>query len=388
MIRWLDDRNQGDLLGFLADVPVNRSNRFPEWASRHPELKFEKWQEIGFLPAGYKETTTEALPILRSAKFEQFGGISWIEGGVSLARRGLITERAPLDRSLLRKIEPTTLRSNLDYAATAEGGTVLRTFDKTVFDFPASHAGQFRLVAIPDPKIKLRGGISELANDRVEYSFVTEGPAQIQAVAFDGRTTSSFTPAPIGELSVSHRQNGLAIAWQGRALDKAHALANALSAVGQPAAVLAVEPSVEAAVVIPAEGSIFVKSRGADSWARFGIAPKETSTLGKEWLSRTSDPSGRRTIRTALVDEDVVRDALARAGRLKATAADEGRNIVWWAVPEPPPAARLVQLDGGDGVVRAPGTMTTGRWRSSGRTCRHPGRRISAISVDAFLGAT
>ncbi len=69
VIGWLNQKDRGSLLGFLADYSVNRSRWFPNWVKHRPELKFQHWDRIGFYPHGYKEANTEALPLQYSSVY-------------------------------------------------------------------------------------------------------------------------------------------------------------------------------------------------------------------------------------------------------------------------------------------------------------------------------
>ncbi|MEP6913052.1 MAG: hypothetical protein ABI923_09870 [bacterium] len=116
VIGWLSNSNHLPAMGFLKDQTVFRGNAFPEWVRARKDLRFQKWNDVGFLPVGYKGSETEALPLL-STKYKEFGEDMVLSGGVSLGGKKTFATRTPLKPTT--KIGELVRRSDLDYAATA-----------------------------------------------------------------------------------------------------------------------------------------------------------------------------------------------------------------------------------------------------------------------------
>src|SRR5262249_20019798 len=154
---WLNDRDRGALLGFLADVPVDRSRWFGDWVQRRPELRFRRWDRIGFYPPGYQGATTEAMPLLTSEPFVQFGSVRRLSGGVSLAPKELFKGRAALSEGF----EQTLRRSNVNYSTAKAGGREFKTFQETQYSFKTLGERAAALDAVPKAGTKLRGRVSE-----------------------------------------------------------------------------------------------------------------------------------------------------------------------------------------------------------------------------------
>lgn len=64
VIGWLNANAQGERLGFLADVHVDRKQWFPDWAAAHRELRFDLWKDVGFHAPQRMGRKTESMPIL------------------------------------------------------------------------------------------------------------------------------------------------------------------------------------------------------------------------------------------------------------------------------------------------------------------------------------
>ena len=89
LISWLNESNNGSLLEFLGFVNVDHTNWFPDWVNKHEQLRYNKWNKVGFKNKGYKESKTEAMSILFSNSFTRFEGEWTLSGGVSLDSKNL-----------------------------------------------------------------------------------------------------------------------------------------------------------------------------------------------------------------------------------------------------------------------------------------------------------
>ena len=110
---WLNDAESGSFLDFLKDVSVQRNLWFPDWASsKGNQLRFNDWQRVPFYPKGYLNTSTEALPRLKSEDYLFFGNLGYFSGGVSLADEALFQNRTALSK--VDGLNDLVLRSNND----------------------------------------------------------------------------------------------------------------------------------------------------------------------------------------------------------------------------------------------------------------------------------
>ncbi|MDQ3920551.1 MAG: hypothetical protein M3348_18995, partial [Acidobacteriota bacterium] len=129
VVTWLNQKEQGSRLDFLRGETVNHDNWFPDWARQHPELRYRRWDDIGFNPRGSNGDATETLPLLYSAPYRLFGVGRTLSGGVTLAREETFAARAAL--SAETRVAQTALRSNLDLAES--GGSTLKTIEGVVY---------------------------------------------------------------------------------------------------------------------------------------------------------------------------------------------------------------------------------------------------------------
>jgi len=89
LISWLNETNQGEVLNFLNTVPVKRNHWFPDWVQTNSDrLNFSILEQVNFYQQGYKDSTTEAMPILASKPSQYKGESKFISGEVLLAKRG------------------------------------------------------------------------------------------------------------------------------------------------------------------------------------------------------------------------------------------------------------------------------------------------------------
>jgi hypothetical protein len=73
----------GNCMAFLHDVEVNRGHRFDQWVEERQELRWRGPVPLVDRP----DEPTECLPILQSRWYPQCGGVTFISGGVTTARR-------------------------------------------------------------------------------------------------------------------------------------------------------------------------------------------------------------------------------------------------------------------------------------------------------------
>jgi hypothetical protein len=319
LISWLNEKDRGDALGFLGDVTVDHSRWFPNWVRQQPELRFRRWDRVSFYEPGYKGSTTEALPILSSDPYVQFGTEHTLSGGVSLAPKEIFKSRA----ALTGEVNPLLRRSNVNYAsraATAEGVS-FKTLQESRYVFRPASAGRAAMEAVPKEGTKLRGRMAEVMTPRFER-IVTAESGQWEVAAKVG-------DHDLAVLSVRPTKNGLRVGLKSRDLATGQALARRASVSFDPLDAVARHADVEAALGTP-EG-VFARLRGSKSWLKLtaekpGAAGVE-STKGS--VARVADSkAGAQTYDLAFVDQRAPKAAL------------DGGNSVSIHVPE----------SGGDGL--------------------------------------
>lgn len=328
VIGWLNEVNEGDKLGFLANVAVDRSNVFPDWISRHPELKFRLWDHIRFFPAGYKGTTTEALPLLS-------GPVT--RGGVSLANKEVV-HRAPLASG----IEKSVLRSNLDYAVT-KGKDSLTTLDGSIFKLTNIDSNTASAVARAKPGAKFRGATAQLAGGDVE---------RVVALRADAvRVETRNVGVPIGDLEIGTSKNGFTVGWRAREIDRAHTIARTLSASREPDLLLLRDPTVDMVVKFPGEEATYaVKLSDSPRWVKFAPEKQLNVDIAEGWQLRAAaaEDKSLRNMQASVVNEAQLFDDLR--GHLVLEAANDGKPLLRVATDASPTDVRMIDIDAGGGT--------------------------------------
>ena len=279
VVGWLNNANNISALNFLADVPVNHSNVFPEWVRRQPNLRFRDWDKIGFYPAGYKGSTTEALPIL-SIKYNLFGEPYTLSGGVSLAGKETFSKRPPL-RSRI-SLPDVVRRSDLNYSAptkTVGGGRSITNLEGVQWKMNSSSPDKAEFLAVPKKETARRDSSIELP--------ATMGFKRTTSVSSDGMSVQSSAGAvPVADLNISKTTNGFKVGAQSRAMDVGHVIARRLSTSLDPETFLKQAPEVEEAYVHSNNSEYLIKTRGAQNWLRVGF---ESDNPNSPWDSRVAD---------------------------------------------------------------------------------------------------
>ena len=333
VISWLNELNEGTRLSFLANVDIDRSKVFPQWASHHPELRFQRWRDIGFYEAGHKGTTTETLPTL-------WGEVTG--GGVSLASKEGVAKRAPIPV----EVEKTILRSNLDYA-TSTGNTVLKTLDETVFTLKSRGANQFSVIAQAKPGAKFRATTAQLAHADIERTLV----AHTDTVSFEPRVGG----VPTGNLEIGRSSNGFRIGWRAREIDHAHSLARELSVALDPDLVLLNDPMVEAVVKFPGDATYAAKLHGSTQWVRLAPEQKPSVDIAAGWQLRAAEDSGQaiRNMQASIVDEVQLEAAIGTHQTIVVENSAGGKTLLHVSPDQPPDGAHIVEIQDGKFSVAA-----------------------------------
>lgn len=359
LIRWLNDAGKGDLLGFLAHVPVEHANWFPDWVRRHPELRFQRWEQVGFFDRGFQGSQAEAMPLLFSKPFYRFGEIRSISGGVSLARKGTIRDRIARVRDL--DVEPGMRRPSLTAARNGEDlkPVSLETKEGITYNFPESAPGGRTVNITAKPDVRLRSTSGEFGNVPVSQTVRAEaGGFEVEVEAGE---------VHVGRLNVERARGAFRVGWEGRDVDAGRALARRLSSHPRPDEMLALDPHVEVAYQLGDEGAFLVKMNNSERWMKItsgggGDLPPPGGPL--KVAVGDPDPGGRsHGFLLGWLDEQAAQRELSAAGRgLKIQPVERavlGENNfalgmrVQAHADAPPPGLTPVTIRGEDYVLRA-----------------------------------
>ncbi|HJZ74719.1 MAG TPA: hypothetical protein VKE51_23445 [Vicinamibacterales bacterium] len=351
LIVWLNTSNDGHLLEFLAAVDVNRSNRFTEWVRRHPELTFRNWSAIDFKPAGYESSRTEALAILASEPFQNFGRISVWEGGVSLAR-----PKEFLQRSALSDDVPALLRrGRLDYSKSNLASGELKTLQSVEYTLRNTGGNTASSVArVPTPQ-RLRGLISEFRHSDLERTIVKRSDGLVlQARAVN---------ADVGDLHVGRTPEGFRIAWRAREVDQGQTIARRLSRAPSIDVALMHDPSVDSVVKLPQDGEYLIKPIDGDRWMRLRTASGGDKVVRQGYDARVSGTgSGSRTVDVAWIDREIVAKQMNDVGWVRVSVGQTRESMIVSVESRGPPAgSRPHELRWAGGHIQAFEDGTDGR---------------------------
>jgi hypothetical protein len=346
LISWLNEKGQDQALGFLAGVAVDHSRWFPDWVRARPDLRFHRWDAITFHQPGYKGSTTEALPMLDSEEYEQFGEVHTLSGGVSLAPKALFRNRPVL----APKVNPLIRRSNLNYAArwATEEGLSFKTLQESQYTFRPLSSGRSALEILPREGTRLRGRVAEITTPKFERTVSsTMGRWEISARLGD---------RDLAMLRVRPTQNGLAVGLKSRELATGQALAHRASLTRGAPEVLARHADVEAAV--HTDQAVFVRLRGSDSWLKLAAEPSGPDVpSGAASVARVADPRpGAQPYDVLFVDASAPKAALT-AGESIAIEVPEssGSGLAIRVLARgPPPEVPLttVEIEWNGGTLR------------------------------------
>lgn len=322
VLGWLHQNSDLQALSYLAVVPVARNNWFPDWARRHGELRFRKWDTIKFFDRGTFGVTTEALPRLVSPAFEQFGEPGhYLAGGVSLASRATIAERPVLSTRVAEGLR----RANVRYTDTIGKG--FKTLDGVEYNF-ARRVDRYEVAIRPEAGMRLRGRVGEIANQPIARTLqVRGGGFEYQALAGD---------AQIGSLDIGRTANGFRVGWTSRDLDAGYSLGRRLSTSPNVGEALARDPQVMASTRL-ADGTYVARVRGSERWVRFAEEQKVASKLEGEWQARVAEfEPNARSVKMQWVDDAWVQtkvetgqyDQLILRARTGQTPGDELASLI------------------------------------------------------------
>ena len=310
VVAWLYHGGQQDRLAGLDKVPVDRSAWFPKWARGNTDLRFAQWSKVGFHPKGYKETTTEALPRLKSSRFSDYGGAfpTWqITGGVS----GASPSRDIGGRAALPSGQPTPgpIGRGWTPEAAGAGGKTAGTHRGIRYEFDGN--GRVRL--IPNPKAPLVGRDAEARTADLNRQ-ITAGPDGISL-------RTDLGGRPQDRLEVRVNRDGVVVTQQPGEVAAGNEVARDVSGAWfrdeVPWVALMGHRDVRYAIALP-DGSVLVKPRGSDTYLKLTPEEKPTAALPAGADGRTSSPLVRsKTVTTTRVEPEQVAGLIGDAEYLR-----------------------------------------------------------------------
>ncbi|KVX85402.1 hypothetical protein WL10_24275 [Burkholderia ubonensis] len=326
VVAWLNSDAVTNRLDYLNSVAVDRSNVFPAWVARHADLRFTRWDQIGFRKTGFADTTTESLPLLR-------GPVT--EGGVSLATRDAATRPV-----LANDVDSFLRRSNIKYsldanALKAEGKVTLHTLDETTFTLETVNRNRFLVRTKAKDGTLLRSPSTQLNNAEFE-SAVSTRPTEV-------RIASRVADAPLADLTIERKPNGFTIGLEARRIDRASALARDLSLADDPMARLAANPTVKTVIAKEGSDALFVRFEDADGWMEFAPEAGPRVEIDPQWQLRGSASMNEaaRVIQARTIQDQQMLASLGNQGHLAIQTTPNGGTMLVWVPDKPVPSDAL-----------------------------------------------
>ncbi len=354
IISWLNESKRGEVLGFLQDVPVSDDKWFPDWVQANiKQLKFKQWDtktcledfnstskqpKVCFYPRGYKGTTTEAMPLLSSESFTQFGESGFIiSGGVSLSNPQTIANRDPLPKN--SKISSLSLRGNIDYKSVKVNNKILsfNTLDGATYNLQID-SKIASVIAKAKNGTKFRDLDSEFINvkELVRQISRTDDGITINAVAGDTN---------IGSFSSSKTGNAFTVGWHSLDIDEGHSLARELSYYSRYddfETILIDHPKVNSVAKSKDAPVYYVKTNNSEKWLKlasggdggeippdytFRVASTEPPEIPDPWFIDPSDDSESLLLGWVDdLDDPEIQVIFSRSKHKKSSISEDIRN--------------------------------------------------------------
>lgn len=275
ILAWLNAQGQEGALKFLADVHVDRSYWFPDWAARQAGLRYTDWSKVGFFDRGDRRSHTEALPLLKSASYTQFGRKNYVlSGGVSLAAKDTFAAR----KALSAEAPELLRRSMADYAGQSAGQ--MKFLSGAVHTF-SSEAQTAKLISRAREGSKLRMAEGELAYGDLERTLRREANGLEIEAGVAGKSA--------GGLRIDADRSGLLVAWRNRELDGARLATKRASAAPDFAEALLNDREIAGLVRLPGADHYAFKLRDCEHWTEVLPETAESSHLASGWDGRVAD---------------------------------------------------------------------------------------------------
>jgi hypothetical protein len=337
IIGWLHSQQRGAALDLLDPVMIRTDYWFPDWARLRKELTFKQWDNLGFLTKGYGGSTTEALSIQYSERFEAFGENVWqVSGGVSLAGKTKVNEL----RSLQGDLAVAVRRAGVSTAEIEGGGARFTSQLGNSFETKALNSGAATTAITAGPQVRLRGMAGEFRSVPFERNFALNGNRAVLQFK-----TSNAT---VGELQIGRTSNGLKAGWRARDLDNAYELAKQLSQAPDGEFGLVSRPEI-AVVVSRGNGEYFAQFRGSKEWVHLAKRSNPSAEIETGFGGRVSSGPKDPIVEFALIKSSEIEARLGDIAYVEVHSggrASEGIRLV--VAPRPPPGAAKtsLQLDG------------------------------------------
>jgi len=319
VISWLDEKGQLERLSPLKDVNYKKDNWFPEWVTKHPDLRFQNWNRVDFYGRGYAKT--EALPLLRSDPNLP----SPLMGGVSLAEREVIQARGAISD----EIAELGRRPTLNWSESSPD--LFRTVEGAEYKFAAS-AERYTMDATLKTGTKFRATEEEIADLKYSRSIAFENSAV--------RMEAKDADMAIGELKIERMANSFRVSWQSREFDTAASLARKVSTAANPATAIASDSRVAAAVQT-GDHEFLVQFRGSSQWVKFAPEQQPSADIAVGWQSRVApvDPHAK-SIDLAWYSADKASEELGGSKYVRISPPQsQSEGVRMQVAARPPPTA-------------------------------------------------
>lgn len=358
LVTWLDlDKNTG-LLAFLGNetpdpIQVSRTHRFPDWVTHQSNLRFDRWATLAFDPSDKPRSEYESLAIVPSTAFPFFGEIYFLEGGVSLANRAAVAERAEIT-GRLSSLDATARRASIDTRLTNLSAGRLRTLEATEFEFKNFSQQAVATLAKPKPSAHLRDAFGEIQNvgfDRMVRRTTDGLLLRTRAEA----TQASRLVGDVGDLRIVRSQRGFEVGWRSRDLDLGYSLGRQVSVADDPVAMLAANRNVEMSVTLSDDKGYLVKIYGSDRWIKLSAAKGDTTGIAPGYHARVAGTGNKaKPIDVAWLDNQAI-TAEFETGYIQLAPSEKtaGGFRIECCTRAPPQGANLTQFSTAGQNVRA-----------------------------------
>jgi hypothetical protein len=355
LVSWLADdtpsvNGKRRFLGFIKNVPINRSNWFPEWVRNNPQLKFTQWDSViclqdascavRFYERGYKGTTSETMPLLYSSFGKRVEELRMLYGGVNLGGKSAI------------QLSKNLPKANVDKWGKIVNRNIYHYSKNTQFNIKTLSGNRASVKSIAMNVGKGRGKFSELANLRFER-VIARDPAGISFRTQIGRTN-------LGDLKILRRGNGFKVGWQSRNIDAGQSLARRISTNRNPAKFLADNPKVELALELPGRQQYLIKLEGENRWMKMAVGKQP-----KKWQSETivAEINGGKKIELSWIDDAAAKHEIA-ATNYVIEPVKGAKSVAWktGASPRGPP----FEIQFGNTAIKGRLNTQTGKIQLSG----------------------
>ena len=265
LLGWLESNKASDKLLFLDNEQLTRSRWFPDWVRQQNDLRFRKWDQIGFYPRG---NTSETMAILTSEPYELFGRTWVLSGGVSLGAATNFNENRPSPDSF----SDIDRRGGINFGNDGYPNSIV-TADGVNYQFSGDQRRALVTAHTPGNP-SLRGSSVDFASTSVEFAFSQSAEGLEVRTRVEGFDEFS--------LRFAERPNGFGIERARGSLLRASSLLSTLSENRESDLmnVIVNQPAVIAAIRLPNKSTFLVGFRGEDRWLKVDPDMNGGSSLG------------------------------------------------------------------------------------------------------------